>query len=60
MAAIEVPDIDGFIVSSLDKRFVIWDLHSLKPRLNLQVKSSLHTINFSSTHSVRHIVALTN
>jgi hypothetical protein len=56
MAAIEVPDIDGFIVSSLDKKVVIWDSPTLKPRITLEVKSSLHTITFSPTHSVRQFV----
>eukprot|EP00347_Sterkiella_histriomuscorum_P019802 403340242 len=49
---LEIKEIEGFISSSLDKTFVIWDAISLKPRFSVEVKSSLHTIKYSKSHAM--------
>ena len=45
---LEVPSHNMILISSLDKRLVIWDIDTLEPKCQMPVKNSIHSICYSA------------
>lgn len=45
---LELPQHNMILISSLDKKFVIWDIDTLEPKYQMPVKNSIHSICYSA------------
>jgi WD40 repeat protein len=59
MEVIEIAKINAFVVSSLDKKLIVWDIKTLECRFEIGISKSfsIHTIRFSSQHDVSFMLS---